>query len=70
MEAKRLMDAGQLVPDAVVIGMVGNFMDARSDAKGFLFDGFPRTTAQCVALDALFLRLRNIINYLDLIIRN
>lgn len=53
LEAKRLMDQGQLVPDQVVIGMVGNFMDAHSEAKGFLFDGFPRTTAQCVALDAL-----------------
>ena len=62
MEAKRLMDAGQLVPDAVVIGMVGNFMDARPDAKGFLFDGFPRTTAQCVALDALLKEKNNEIN--------
>jgi adenylate kinase len=58
MEAKRLMDAGQLVPDAVVIGMVGNFMDARPDAKGFLFDGFPRTSAQAEALDKL-LSLKN-----------
>ena len=62
MEAKRLMDAGQLVPDAVVIGMVGNFMDARPDAKGFLFDGFPRTTAQCIALDALLKEKNNEIN--------
>lgn len=53
LEAKRLMDQGQLVPDQVVIGMVGNFIDAHPEAKGFLFDGFPRTTAQCVALDAL-----------------
>ena len=53
LEAKRIMDQGQLVPDAVVIGMVGNFMDAHLEAKGFLFDGFPRTTAQCIALDAL-----------------
>ena len=53
LEAKRLMDQGQLVPDAVVIGMVGNFIDAHPEAKGFLFDGFPRTTAQCVALDIL-----------------
>lgn len=53
LEAKRLMDQGQLVPDAVVIGMVGNFIDAHPEAKGFLFDGFPRTTAQCVALDTL-----------------
>jgi adenylate kinase len=62
MEAKRLMDAGQLVPDAVVIGMVGNFMDAHPDAKGFLFDGFPRTTAQCIALDALLKEKNNEIN--------
>ena len=62
MEAKRLMDAGQLVPDAVVIGMVGNFMDARPEAKGFLFDGFPRTTAQCIALDALLKEKNNEIN--------
>ena len=62
MEAKRLMDAGQLVPDAVVIGMVGNFMDARTDAKGFLFDGFPRTTAQCIALDTLLKEKNNQIN--------
>ena len=53
LEAKRLMDQGQLVPDQVVIRMVGNFIDAHPEAKGFLFDGFPRTTAQCVALDAL-----------------
>jgi adenylate kinase len=62
MEAKRLMDAGQLVPDDVVIGMVGNFMDARPNAKGFLFDGFPRTTAQCIALDALLKEKNNEIN--------
>jgi adenylate kinase len=53
LEAKNFMDQGQLVPDAVVIGMVGNFIDANPEAKGFLFDGFPRTAAQCVALDAL-----------------
>jgi adenylate kinase len=47
------MDAGQLVPDEVVIGMVDNFMNAHPEAQGFLFDGFPRTTAQCIALDAL-----------------
>jgi len=62
MEAKRIMDAGQLVPDEVVIGMVGNFIDAHSDAKGFLFDGFPRTTAQCVALDNLLKEKNNEIN--------
>ena len=53
LKAKTFMDAGQLVPDEVVIGMVDNFMNAHPDANGFLFDGFPRTSAQCIALDAL-----------------
>ena len=62
LKAKTLMDAGQLVPDEVVIGMVDNFMSAHPEAKGFLFDGFPRTTAQCVALDALLQQKSNEIN--------
>ena len=53
LKAKTFMDAGQLVPDEVVIGMVDNFMNAHPRANGLLFDGFPRTTAQCIALDAL-----------------
>jgi adenylate kinase len=53
MEAKKFMDAGQLVPDAVVIGMIGSKLDAQPNAKGFIFDGFPRTTAQAEALDNL-----------------
>jgi adenylate kinase len=62
LKAKTLMDAGQLVPDEVVIGMVDNFMNAHPEAKGFLFDGFPRTTAQCVALDELLKQKGNEIN--------
>lgn len=53
LEAKRYIDAGQLVPDAVVIGMVGVYFDQHSEAAGFLFDGFPRTVAQAEALDQL-----------------
>ena len=53
LEAKKLMDNGQLVPDAVVIGMISNKLDANKDAKGFIFDGFPRTVAQAEALDSL-----------------
>lgn len=52
-EAKKFMDAGQLVPDAVVIGMIGSKVDAMPDTKGFIFDGFPRTVAQAEALDNL-----------------
>ena len=58
MEAKKFMDAGQLVPDAVVIGMIGSKLDENSAARGFIFDGFPRTTAQAEALDNL-LALKN-----------
>ncbi len=53
LEAKKLMDAGQLVPDEVVIGMISSSLDANPQAKGFLFDGFPRTKAQSQALDSL-----------------
>lgn len=53
MEAKAFMDKGQLVPDEVVIGMISSALDENPDAKGFLFDGFPRTSAQAEALDKL-----------------
>jgi adenylate kinase len=53
LEAKKLMDQGLLVPDAVVIGMISNKLDANKAATGFIFDGFPRTVAQAEALDAL-----------------
>ncbi len=53
LEAKSFMDKGQLVPDEVVIGMVDSYFDKHKDAKGFLFDGFPRTVAQAKALDNL-----------------
>lgn len=53
LEAKKLMDQGLLVPDAVVIGMISSKLDANKEAKGFIFDGFPRTTAQAEELDKL-----------------
>lgn len=52
-EAQNFMDKGQLVPDEVVIGMISSALDANPNAKGFLFDGFPRTAAQAEALDKL-----------------
>ncbi len=52
-EAKNFIDKGQLVPDEVVIGMIDTMLDKHSGAKGFLFDGFPRTVAQAEALDKL-----------------
>ncbi|HET9057318.1 MAG TPA: adenylate kinase [Chitinophagaceae bacterium] len=53
LKASSFMDKGQLVPDEVVIGMVGSFFDANKSAKGILFDGFPRTNVQAEALDKL-----------------
>jgi adenylate kinase len=53
LEAKKLMDQGTLVPDEIVIGMISNKLDNNRHAKGFIFDGFPRTTNQAKALDNL-----------------
>ncbi|MCJ7726512.1 MAG: adenylate kinase [Acidimicrobiia bacterium] len=51
--AKEIMDAGNLVSDAIVISMVEERLDQPDAACGFLLDGFPRTVAQAEALDAL-----------------
>jgi adenylate kinase len=53
IEAKSLMDQGKLVPDSVVIAMIRSALTENRAAKGFLFDGFPRTIAQAEALDHL-----------------
>ena len=49
--AKSYMDKGDLVPDDVTINMLKVAVAENSDVKGFIFDGFPRTTAQAKALD-------------------
>jgi len=51
LEAKKYMDKGELVPDAVVIGMIELKIDQHAGSLGFIFDGFPRTRAQAAALD-------------------
>lgn len=51
MQAKRYMDAGELVPDLVVIGLVKSRLSEPDAARGFILDGFPRTTNQAEALD-------------------
>ena len=50
LEAKKFMDAGGLVPDAVIIGLVKERIKQDDCANGFLFDGFPRTIPQANAL--------------------
>jgi len=53
LAAQSYMDKGHLVPDEVVIEMISSALDNNPQAHGFLFDGFPRTTAQAEALDKL-----------------
>ena len=53
LKAKEIMDKGALVSDEIVIGMIEKRIDANRDAKGFIFDGFPRTVKQAQALDHL-----------------
>ncbi len=76
-KAKSFIDKGDLVPDEVVIGMIGNKLDSNTGAKGFIFDGFPRTIPQAGALDVL-LSERNTkintvisleVNYDELVVR-
>ncbi|WP_141701640.1 adenylate kinase, partial [Methyloceanibacter marginalis] len=52
-QAGQLMEQGQLVPDALVIGLIAESMDEGEDGAGFILDGFPRTIGQAEALDTL-----------------
>ena len=53
MLAKSYMDKGDLVPDKVTIEMLNSEVERNAGANGFIFDGFPRTSAQAEALDQL-----------------
>jgi adenylate kinase len=50
VEAKRFMDAGELVPDELIINLVKERLQQPDCANGYLFDGFPRTLAQAEAM--------------------
>lgn len=67
LEAKKSMDAGQLVPDSVVIGMVREKLSDRSCEKGFILDGFPRTVPQAEELGSILrdkgLQLDRVVNF-------
>lgn len=52
-QAQSYIDGGKLVPDVVTIAMLKDEVEKNKNAKGFIFDGFPRTTAQAAALDEL-----------------
>jgi adenylate kinase len=62
LEAQGLMNAGLLVPDHVVIGMIRHRLEESPDAAGFIFDGFPRTTPQAEALDNMLLEFHTSIS--------
>ena len=64
LEAKSYMDAGALVPDEVVIGMINERINNNKDVTGVIFDGFPRTVAQAEALDGLLEKHNSSINVL------
>jgi adenylate kinase len=53
VEARKLMDAGKLVPDDVIIGLIEERLKDEDTKKGFVMDGFPRTVAQAQALDRM-----------------
>ncbi|MDF1579083.1 MAG: adenylate kinase [Desulfobulbales bacterium] len=56
-EAQGYMDRGDLVPDALIMGIMGNRLQEPDCAKGFLLDGFPRTIPQAEALDEILTKL-------------
>lgn len=61
LEAKKFMNAGELVPDAVILGLVREAIDGAPQA-GFIMDGFPRTIAQAEGVDAMVAEMGKRIN--------
>jgi adenylate kinase len=66
-KAKALMDAGQLVPDQIVNGIVDEALQKPEAQRGFLLDGYPRTVAQATALDEMLARHGRKIDYVILL---
>ncbi|TKD52954.1 adenylate kinase [Sphingomonas baiyangensis] len=69
LEAKAVMEAGALVSDAIVSGIIGERLDALGDGPGLIFDGYPRTAAQAESLDALLAaRGRSLDHVIELVV--
>lgn len=62
LKAKSFMDAGQLVPDDVVIGIIQERLQAEDCKNGFILDGFPRTIPQAQALEDMGVRIDKVID--------
>ena len=60
--AKSFIEAGKLVPDEVVIGIIKDRLDAEDCKKGFILDGFPRTIPQAEALEAMGVKIDVVLN--------
>jgi adenylate kinase len=67
LKAKEYMDAGELVPDSVILGLVREVIEAAPDAKGFIMDGFPRTLPQAEGVDRLLAEIGKPIDALILL---
>ena len=69
LQAKAVMDAGELVSDEIVSGIIGDRLDELGDAKGAIFDGYPRTAAQAESLDAILVeRGRTLDHVIELVV--
>ncbi|MEH6791454.1 adenylate kinase [Parasphingorhabdus sp.] len=69
LKAKALMDAGELVPDEVVSGIIGDRLDELGPEQGVIFDGYPRTSAQAESLDAILAdRGRSLDHVIELVV--
>jgi adenylate kinase len=62
IEAKSYMDSGKLVPDAVVIGIIKDYLSSDKCANGFILDGFPRSIPQAEALDAMGVKIDGVLS--------
>jgi adenylate kinase len=62
IQAKQIMDRGELVSDEIVIGMIKNLIENTDDTNGFLYDGFPRTVAQAESLNKLLMQRGDTVN--------
>ncbi len=61
-QAKRVMEAGELMPDEIIIDMIAERIDQPDCRSGFVLDGFPRTTRQAAALDEMLARKQAALN--------